>query len=45
MTQLITAIQQIHNNEWGHVEVGVPSLVAGIGAMILGIGAGGVALC
>ena len=41
MTRLIRAIQQIHNDERGHVEVGVPSLVAGIGAVILGIGAGG----
>ena len=41
MTRLITAIQQIHSDERGHVEVGVPSLVAGIGAVILGIGAGG----
>ena len=41
MTRLITAIQQIHNDERGHVEVGLPSLIAGIGAVILGIGAGG----
>jgi H+/gluconate symporter-like permease len=41
MSRIIGAIQQIHNDERGHVEVGVPSLVAGIGAVILGIGAGG----
>jgi len=41
MKRLIRVIQQINNDERGHVEVGVPSLVAGIGAVILGIGAGG----
>jgi len=41
MTRLIRAIEQIHNDERGHVEVGLPSLVAGIGAVLLGIGAGG----
>lgn len=41
MNRLIRALQQVHNDERGHVEVGVPSLVAGIGAVILGIGAGG----
>ena len=32
MTRLIRAIQEVHNDERGHVEVGVPSLIAGIGA-------------
>jgi len=41
MNQLIRAIQHVNDDERGHVEVGVPSLVAGIGAVILGIGAGG----
>jgi H+/gluconate symporter-like permease len=41
MNRFMTAIGHIHNDERGHVEVGVPSLVAGIGAVILGIGAGG----
>jgi len=41
MTRFTRAIQRIHNDERGHVEVGVPSLIAGIGAVILGIGAGG----
>jgi hypothetical protein len=41
MNQLLKAIRQLHNDERGHVEVGVPSLVAGIGAVLLGIGAGG----
>ena len=41
MNRLMRAIQQVHNDERGHIEVGVPSLVAGTGAVILGIGAGG----
>lgn len=41
MNQLLKVIQHFHNDERGHVEVGVPSLVAGIGAVLLGIGAGG----
>lgn len=41
MERFMRAIEQIHNDEQGHVEVGVPSLVAGIGAVLLGIGAGG----
>ena len=41
MNRFVRAIQEIHNDERGHVEVGLPSLVAGIGAVILGIGAGG----
>jgi H+/gluconate symporter-like permease len=41
MTRLIRAIQQIHNDERDHVEVGVPALIAGVGAVLLGIGAGG----
>jgi hypothetical protein len=34
-------MQEFHNDERGHVEVGMPSLIAGIGAVLLGIGAGG----
>ena len=41
MTRLIRTIQEIHKDERGHVEVGVPSLVAAVGAVLLGIGAGG----
>jgi len=41
MTRFIRIIQQVNDDERGHVEVGVPSLVAGIGAVLLGIGAGG----
>ena len=41
MTRLIRAIQEVHNDERGHVEVGMPALVAAIGAILLGIGAGG----
>ena len=33
------AIQRIKDDERGHVLVGVPSLVAGIGAVVLGVGA------
>ena len=39
MTRLIRAIQEVHNDERGHVEVGMPALVAAIGAILLGIGA------
>lgn len=38
MSRLINAFQRIRDDEQGHVEVGVPSLVAGIGAVALGIG-------
>lgn len=41
MNRIIRVIQQIHSDERGHVEVGVPSAVAGVGAVLLGIGAGG----
>jgi hypothetical protein len=41
MESFITAVHRFHSDERGHVEVGVPSLVAGIGAVLLGIGAGG----
>jgi hypothetical protein len=41
MKRFITLAKEIHNDERGHIEVGVPSLVAGLGAIILGIGAGG----
>ena len=41
MNRIMRALNLIHDDERGHVEVGVPSLVAGIGAVLLGIGAGG----
>jgi len=41
MSRIIGAVQQIHSDERGHVEVGVPALVAAVGAVLLGIGAGG----
>jgi hypothetical protein len=41
MNRFLRAIQELHNDERGHVEVGMPSLIAGIGAVLLGIGAGG----
>ncbi len=41
MNQLIGAYQRIRDDERGHVEVGVPALVGAIGAIVLGIGAGG----
>lgn len=39
MKSLIKALRGIHNDESGHVEVGIPSLAAAIGAVVLGIGA------
>jgi hypothetical protein len=41
MNRFILMIQQVHYDESGHVEVGVPSLIAAVGAILLGIGAGG----
>ena len=41
MNRIIGALKQINDDERGHVEVGLPSLIAGIGAVFLGIGAGG----
>ena len=41
MRPLLRAIKQFHEDERGHVEVGVPLLIAAIGAVLLGIGAGG----
>lgn len=35
------ALQRIRDDESGHVTVGVPSLVAAIGAVVLGYGAAG----
>ena len=35
------AFQQIRDDESGHVTVGVPSLLAAIGAIVLGYGAAG----
>ena len=37
--RFIRTVQQIHNDERGHVEVGVPALVAAIAAIVLAIGA------
>jgi len=39
MTRFIAAFQRANNDERGHVEVGVPALVAGIAAIVLAIGA------
>ncbi len=41
MNRLTRVLQEIHDDERGHVEVGVPSLIAAVGAILLGIGAGG----
>ena len=41
MKLFMSIAKEIHKDERGHVEVGMPSLMAGIGAVILGIGAGG----
>jgi len=38
MRQFIRVFQRINDDERGHVTVGVPSLLAGIGAVALGIG-------
>jgi len=37
--RFIRTVQQIHNDERGHVEVGLPALVAAIAAIVLAIGA------
>jgi len=39
MTRFISAINAVNDDERGHVEVGVPALVAGIAAITLSIGA------
>ena len=44
MTRLIAAVQRANNDERGHVEVGVPALVAGIAAIVLAIGAAAITL-
>jgi hypothetical protein len=41
MRRLIRAIHALHKDEGGHVEVGVPSLAAAVGAILLAIGAAG----
>jgi len=41
MKQVHTAFSRIRDDERGHVIVAVPSLVAAIGAIMLGIGAAG----
>jgi hypothetical protein len=41
MKRITRVLEQIHYDEQGHAEVGVPSLVGGVGAVLLGIGAGG----
>lgn len=38
MRRLVQAFRWINDDESGHVEVGVPSLAAAIGAVVLGIG-------
>jgi len=35
------ALQRIRDDESGHIEVGVPSLLAALGAIVLGYGAAG----
>jgi hypothetical protein len=39
MRKLFQVIRRVHEDESGHIEVGVPSLVAAIGAVVLGCGA------
>ncbi len=41
MNRLLSNLRSIHEDETGHVEVGMASLVAGIGAVVLAIGAAG----
>jgi hypothetical protein len=41
MKELVSGLQRAHEDERGHVEVGVPSLVAAVGAILLAIGAAG----
>jgi hypothetical protein len=39
MTRYRSALRHLRDDEQGHVIVGVPALVAAIGAVVLGIGA------
>ncbi len=39
MRRFIEAIEYVNSDQRGHVEVGVPALVAGIAAIVLAIGA------
>ena len=39
MRRLMHLLRQVRDEEQGHVAIAVPSLVAGIGAIVLGIGA------
>ncbi len=39
MTRFVAAVQRANNDERGHIEVGVPALVAGVAAIVLAIGA------
>lgn len=41
MKAIDEAFQAFHEDEGGHVEVGLASLLAGIGAIVLAIGAAG----
>jgi hypothetical protein len=39
MTRFIDIVRQVNQDERGHIEVGVPALIAGIAAITLSIGA------
>lgn len=41
MSRLTRTLHRLHEEEDGHVEVGVPALVAAVGAILLTIGAAG----
>jgi hypothetical protein len=41
MKTVIEGMRRLHEDEQGHVEVGVPSLLAAVGAIMLAIGAAG----
>ena len=39
MHRVVTAIRRVNDDEQGHIEVGLPALVAGIAAIVLAVGA------
>lgn len=39
MKNLLSALNRVHEDESGHIDVGLASLVAGIGGVVLGVGA------
>jgi hypothetical protein len=41
MRRLLGIVRSVHEDESGHAQAGLASLVAGIGGVLVGIGAGG----